>query len=41
MVVNVKINGKGPYRLIFDTGAPFTLINNKIAKEAEVFPKDF
>lgn len=41
MVVNVKINGKGPYRLIFDTGAPVTLINNKIAKEAGVIPKDF
>ena len=41
MVVNVKINGKGPYRLIFDTGAPVTLINNKVAKEAEVLPKDF
>src|SRR5262249_22729454 len=41
MVVNVKINGKGPYRLIFDTGAPVTLINNKVAKEADVFPKDF
>lgn len=41
MVVEVKINGKGPYRLIFDTGAPVTLINNKVAKEAGVFPKDF
>lgn len=41
MVVQVKINGKGPYRMIFDTGAPFTLINNKVAKEAGVFPKDF
>jgi hypothetical protein len=41
MVVQVKINGQGPYRLIFDTGAPVTLINNKIAKEAGVFPKDF
>jgi hypothetical protein len=41
MVVQVKINGKGPYRMIFDTGAPFTLINNKVAKEAEVFPKNF
>ncbi len=41
MVVDVKINGKGPYRLIFDTGAPVTLINNKVAKEAGVFPKDF
>jgi hypothetical protein len=41
MVVDVKINGKGPFRLIFDTGAPVTLINNKIAKEAGVIPKNF
>src|SRR5205807_2597746 len=41
MTVQVKINGKGPYRLIFDTGAPVTLINNKVAKEAGVFLKDF
>jgi hypothetical protein len=41
MTIQVKINGKGPYRLIFDTGAPVTLINNKVAKEAGVFPKDF
>jgi hypothetical protein len=41
MTIQVKINGKGPYRLIFDTGAPITLINNKVAKEAGVFPKDF
>ena len=41
IVVNVKVNGKGPYRMIFDTGAPFILINNKLAKEAEVFSKDF
>jgi hypothetical protein len=41
MTVEVKINGKGPYRLIFDTGAPVTLINNKVAKEAGVFPKDY
>jgi membrane-associated protease RseP (regulator of RpoE activity) len=34
MTVQVKVNGKGPYRLIFDTGAPITLLNNKIAKEA-------
>jgi hypothetical protein len=34
MVVSVKVNGKGPYRLVFDTGAPFNLVNNKIAKEA-------
>src|SRR5262245_47470876 len=41
MTVEVKINGKGPYRLIFDTGAPVTLINNKVAKEAGVLPKNF
>ena len=41
MTIQVKINGRGPYRLIFDTGAPVTLINNKVAKEAGVFPKDF
>ena len=40
MVVNVKVNGKGPYRLIFDTGAPTMLVNNKVAKEAEVLGKD-
>ena len=23
IVVSIKINGKGPYRVIFDTGSPF------------------
>lgn len=41
MVVDVKINGKGPYRLIFDTGAPDSLVNNRVAKEAGLFGKDF
>jgi hypothetical protein len=41
MVVNVKVNGKGPYRLVFDTGAPDSLVNNKVATEAEMFPKNF
>ena len=36
MAVQVKLNGKGPYRLVFDTGAPMNLINNKIAKDAGV-----
>ena len=36
MVVQVTINGKGPYRLVFDTGAPMNLINNKIAKDSGV-----
>lgn len=36
MAVQVKLNGKGPYRLVFDTGAPTNLINNKIAKDSGV-----
>jgi hypothetical protein len=34
MAVMVKFNGKGPYKMIFDTGAPTNLVNNKVAKEA-------
>jgi hypothetical protein len=34
MTVMVKVNGKGPYKLIFDTGAPTTLLNTKVAREA-------
>jgi hypothetical protein len=41
MVVHIKVNGKGPYRVIFDTGAPVVLLNNKIAKESGVLPKNF
>ena len=33
-IVKVKLNGKGPYNLIFDTGAPATLITPRIAKDA-------
>jgi hypothetical protein len=39
MVVQVKVNGKGPFRLIFDTGAPVTLINNKVATQGNALPK--
>jgi hypothetical protein len=39
MVVKVKVNGMGPYRLVFDTGAPDSLVSTKIAKEAELFGK--
>jgi hypothetical protein len=41
MVVHIKVNGKGPYRVIFDTGAPVMLLNNKIARDSGVLPKDF
>ena len=36
MAVQVKLNGKGPYRLVFDTGAPMNLIDNKLAKDSGV-----
>lgn len=41
MVVNIKVNDKGPYRVIFDTGAPVNLLNNKVAKEAGIIPKNY
>jgi hypothetical protein len=34
ITVQVKIDGKGPYQLIFDTGAPMTLLNNRIARDS-------
>jgi len=34
MAVMVKVNGKGPFRLIFDTGAPISLVNTKLARSA-------
>lgn len=34
IAVRIKVNGKGPYRVIFDTGAPISLISSKVAKEA-------
>jgi hypothetical protein len=36
MVVEVYVNDKGPFKLIFDTGAPATLISQRLAKEAGV-----
>lgn len=40
LAIQVKINGKGPYRMIFDTGAPVTLVSSKAAKDSEMLPKD-
>lgn len=39
MAIQVKINDKGPYRVIFDTGAPMNIINNRIAKDSGVMTK--
>jgi hypothetical protein len=40
IAVKAMINGKGPYRLIFDTGAPIILINTKTARDSGVLDKD-
>jgi PDZ domain/Aspartyl protease len=34
VTLDIKVNDKGPYRVIFDTGAPMTVLNSKLAKEA-------
>ncbi|HEV3449427.1 MAG TPA: PDZ domain-containing protein [Gemmataceae bacterium] len=39
MVVSIKVNGKGPFKVIFDTGAPVTLLSNKIGKKAGLIGK--
>jgi hypothetical protein len=39
IAVKIKVNGKGPYRVIFDTGSPVTLLSNKIADEAGLLDK--
>jgi hypothetical protein len=40
ITVQVKLNGKGPYRLLFDTGAPTMLLSNRAARESGVLDKD-
>ena len=39
MVVDAKLNGKGPYRLIFDLGAPVTLLSNRAAEAVGAIDK--
>jgi membrane-associated protease RseP (regulator of RpoE activity) len=39
MAVRAKINGKGPFRLIFDLGAPITLLSNRASEAAGVVKK--
>lgn len=36
MLLSVKLNGTGPYNLIFDTGAPLNLVNSRVAKAAKL-----
>ena len=36
MVVKAKLNGKGPFRLVFDLGSPVTLLGNDAARKSGV-----
>lgn len=40
IAVNAKINGNGPYRLIFDTGAPISIIGSKTARDSGMVEKN-
>jgi hypothetical protein len=40
MVVQATINDKGPYRLIFDLGAPITLLSNQVSETSGVVKAD-
>src|SRR5262245_52344586 len=39
MVVSAKINGEGPFRLVFDLGSPVTLLGNRAAERSGVVKK--
>jgi hypothetical protein len=39
MVVQARLNGQGPYRLIFDLGAPITLLSNRASEGSGVVKK--
>ena len=39
MLLDVTVNGKGPYKLIFDTGAPINLLSSKLGKETGAIKK--
>ncbi len=40
MLVKARINDKGPYQLVFDLGAPITLLNNRASLAAGVIKAD-
>ena len=40
MLVRAMINGKGPYRLIFDLGVPITLLSNQAGEASGVVKAD-
>ena len=40
IAIKIKINGHGPYRVIFDTGAPVSLINTRTARASGMVAKN-
>lgn len=40
MVVEAKLNGEGPYRLIFDLGSPVTILSNRAAEGSKALPEN-
>jgi hypothetical protein len=40
MVVRARINGKGPFHLVFDLGAPITLLSNRAAEQSGTVAAD-
>jgi len=41
IAIRAKINGHGPYRFIFDTGAPSLVISEQVARDAKILASDF
>jgi hypothetical protein len=41
IAIMARINGKGPYRFIFDTGAPTLCISERVAKDSGILPSPF
>jgi hypothetical protein len=41
IAIRAMINGHGPYRFIFDTGAPTLLISERVGTDARIVPRDY
>ena len=40
IVIPIKVNGKGPYKVVFDTGAPVNMLSSKVGREAGLLDKE-